>query len=109
MKRAALLPILFATSCADIEAIHAPTPLEQLSPVDRARVELGQYLFFDSRLSADGTIACASCHQPPDGGDDGERVSTGIAEKLGRRNAPTVLNVGFKQRLFWDGRADSLE
>jgi cytochrome c peroxidase len=80
-----------------------------LSPTDRARVELGQRLFFDRALSSDGTVSCASCHVPAEGGDDGRVVAQGIDEQLGARNSPTVLNVGFKELLFWDGRATSLE
>lgn len=98
-----------ATGCADIEAIEAPTALENLSETERARVELGQRLFFDTGLSADGSVACASCHVPTEAGVDGFAVSIGVEGQHGRRNAPTVINIGFKQLLFWDGRASTLE
>nr|WP_244669023.1 cytochrome c peroxidase [Rhodobium orientis] len=76
---------------------------------DAALVDLGRRLFFDKRLSADGTVSCASCHDIAAGGDDGRRTAVGIAGARGARNAPTVLNAGFLRRLFWDGRAASLE
>lgn len=112
--RVAALTLVVAAStglagCRDIEAIEAPPPESSLSAREKARVALGQRLFFDARLSADGTVACASCHVPTEGGDDGRAVSSGIAEQKGRRNAPTVLNVAFKEHLFWDGRAGTLE
>ena len=72
-------------------------------------IELGRRLFFDPRLSSSGTVACASCHDIAGGGDDGHSVSTGIEGLKGGRNAPTVLNAAYLTRLFWDGRAKSLE
>ncbi len=109
-----LLALTFGTlitsvGCRDIERIEPPLGLEQLAELDRARVELGQRLFFDKALSRDGTISCASCHDPSAAGVDGAQVSIGIDGRRGRRNAPTVLNVGFKAHLFWDGRASTLE
>lgn len=95
--------------CRDIEAIEAAPALETLAPSDRAQVELGQRLFFDPLLSADQTVSCASCHIPATGGSDQRTVSVGVEGQLGRRNAPSVLNVAFKEHLFWDGRADTLE
>jgi cytochrome c peroxidase len=72
-------------------------------------VALGRKLFFDRRLSADETVSCASCHILREGGDDNAPVSTGIEGRRGTRNAPTVWNAAFLKRLFWDGRAGSLE
>ncbi len=96
-------------ACRDIEAIEPAPELGSLGAADRARVELGRRLFFDTGLSGDGTVACASCHLIAEGGDDGRSVSVGVAEQTGRRNAPTVLNASLKEHLFWDGRAGSLE
>jgi len=59
--------VVGAYGCRDIEQIEAPPALEAMSAGDRARVELGQRLFFDARLSADGTVSCASCHSPETG------------------------------------------
>lgn len=79
------------------------------NPATRAKIELGRLLFFDKRLSADDSVACASCHSPDKGFSDNLRVSLGIHGRLGRRNAPTTLNRFSKSRQFWDGRAESLE
>lgn len=103
------LVAVFSLGCRDIEAIEAPPALEDLSTVDRARVELGQRLFFDARLSADGTVSCASCHAPESAGADAGAVSLGVGEQAGRRNTPSVFNVAYKEHLFWDGRAATLE
>lgn len=81
------------------------------NPPTAEKIALGKRLFFDKRLSADGTLSCASCHALTDdmGGGDGEPTSIGIQGKRGDRNAPTVLNAAFQRVLFWDGRASSLE
>ncbi|HEV2333878.1 MAG TPA: cytochrome c peroxidase [Stellaceae bacterium] len=67
---------------------------------------LGQFLFFDTRLSANGAVSCASCHQPARGFSDGRTLSKGLAP--GRRHTPSLLNAAFNRWFFWDGRADSL-
>ncbi|WP_067732935.1 cytochrome-c peroxidase [Novosphingobium naphthalenivorans] len=72
-------------------------------------VALGRSLFSDPILSRNGKISCASCHDIAQGGDDGQRVSIGIADQAGTRNAPSVLNAALLSRQFWDGRAASLE
>ncbi len=74
-----------------------------------ARVALGRKLYFDPRLSKDGTVACATCHDVSRGFADRRGTSEGIGDKLGQRNAPTVLNAAFFQAQFWDGRATTLE
>lgn len=88
-------------------------PLPQTPPgpaASPAMVALGEQLFHDANLSADRTIACASCHDVRRGaGDDGKPTSTGIGRQKGGRNAPTVYNAAWQARLFWDGRAASLE
>lgn len=74
-----------------------------------ARIALGRKLYFDLRLSRDGTVACATCHDVSRGFTDHRPVSEGIGDHLGRRNAPTVLNAALFDTLFLDGRAPSLE
>ncbi|GAI52946.1 unnamed protein product, partial [marine sediment metagenome] len=74
-----------------------------------AMAELGQKLFFDKRLSADGSISCASCHQPDRAFNDGQRTSQGFNGCVGARNAPSLLNAGLMKTQFWDGRRASLE
>jgi len=74
-----------------------------------AQIDLGRYLFFDPALSKDGSISCASCHQPDKGFSDDLDRSIGITgEKVGR-SAPTLWNVAFQDKFFWDIRANSLE
>jgi cytochrome c peroxidase len=73
------------------------------------QIDLGRYLFFDPLLSGNHRQACASCHQPTQGFADGKALSTGSHGELGTRSAPTLWNVGFLKKLFWDARADSLE
>jgi cytochrome c peroxidase len=72
-------------------------------------IDLGRYLFFDPVLSADGTVSCASCHNPDKGFSDGLARSRGINNQQLTRNAPTLWNVGLLNRFFWDGRAQTLE
>lgn len=79
------------------------------NPYSRLKKELGRQLFFDPILSADGDIACVSCHNPETGWSDTVRVSLGHESREGRRNSMTILNVAYHDTYFWDGRAASLE
>jgi cytochrome c peroxidase len=72
-------------------------------------IDLGRYLFFDPVLSGDGTISCATCHEPEKGFGDGLATSIGIDGHKLKRAAPSLWNVGYLRRLFWDGRASTLE
>jgi cytochrome c peroxidase len=73
------------------------------------QIDLGRYLFFDPILSRDGSLSCASCHNPELGFSDGMTHSVGINGKEGSRNAPTLWNVSFMKSFFWDARAKTLE
>ena len=73
------------------------------------QIDLGRYLFFDPLLSADGSVSCASCHRPDEGFSDGKAKSVGIHGAEVARSAPTLWNVAFLDRFFWDGRAETLE
>ena len=80
------------------------------NPASKEKAELGKLLFFDERLSSTGKVSCATCHAPEKAfADRPNRVSKGIKDQKGRRNAPTALNSAFYRFLFWDGRAASLE
>jgi cytochrome c peroxidase len=79
------------------------------SPLTPAAVALGEKLFFEGRLSADGTVSCATCHDPARAFTDGRPVSIGIHGRAGQRNALTVLNAMYNKTQFWDGRATALE
>jgi cytochrome c peroxidase len=79
------------------------------SPLKPAIVSLGEKLFFESRLSGNGTVACATCHDPARAFTDGRAVSIGIEGRAGQRNAPTILNALYNKTQFWDGRVNTLE
>jgi cytochrome c peroxidase len=66
-------------------------------------------LFFDGRLSADGSVACSTCHDPARAFTDQRPVSIGINGRAGQRNAPTILNALYNKTQFWDGRVKTLE
>ncbi len=98
------------TAAPQMEVQQEPLqPLPVVAPQDRKVVALGAALFSETRLSSDGTVACASCHDLAKGGQDGRRVSLGVGGLLGEVNAPSVLNSGLNFVQFWDGRAASLE
>ena len=114
---------------------HAPTPIPEAGPLARPRqldqfgvpvvatraavprdnpqtpeaIALGEKLFFDGRLSADGTVACSTCHDPAQAFTDGRIASIGIKGRVGQRNSPTILNALYNNTQFWDGRAKTLE
>ena len=90
-----------------IALTHAVTPSD--NPQTPEKIVLGQKLFFDGRLSANGTVACSSCHDPGRAFTDGRPVSVGIGNRIGQRNAPTILNALYNATQFWDGRAATLE
>lgn len=103
MKNLLLLTFLFIFSCAE-----PISPIPLTIEVDKQKVKLGEKLFFDTMLSADDTISCASCHDIANGGDDGLKFSFGINGQEGDINSPTVLNSAYNFRQFWDGRAKNL-
>lgn len=112
-------PIAAAAVCLSIsvavasepnwQALPARAPEPASNPSTPAKVELGKMLFFDPRFSETGTIACASCHNVMEGGDDHRPVSIGVHGQKGGRSAPTVWNAAFLSAQFWDGRAATLE
>ena len=108
------LPALLLTGYAADMPPKVPLGLPPLlwpsdNPYSAAKAELGRILYFDKRLSADGTVSCASCHAPNFGFTDGAPVSTGIKAQKGGRSAPSVINRAYSLAQFWDGRAGSLE
>lgn len=107
---AALLP--------DRDVSHPPPSIDSViwrdivpddNELTAARVELGKELYFETRLSADGTVACATCHDTSRGFADQRMTSEGIGGQVGRRNAPTTMNAFLMTTQFWDGRVPSLE
>jgi cytochrome c peroxidase len=100
-----------STSALELPSASAEpiTPLPRSIAVDARKVDLGRRLFADPRLSADGTISCATCHDLNTGGVDRRVHSRGIGGQQGTINAPTVFNTAFNFRQFWDGRAETLD
>lgn len=84
-------------------------PIPPENPLTVAKWALGKQLYFSGLLSSDGTISCASCHDPKRGYTDRSAVSTGIKGLRGGMSAPTVFNSGYNPLQFWDGRAVTLE
>lgn len=105
--------LLFGLCLACARVVAAPyEPIQPLPPAPQlppAKVALGQALFHDPLLSADHSVACASCHHLGEGGaDTGKAVSVGIQQRPGKINTPTVYNAALQFRQFWDGRAATL-
>ena len=105
MMKSYIIFLLVLTSVA-AEPI---TPLPQQIHVNSEKAALGKLLFFDTLLSVDNTISCASCHHLEEGGDDNLKFSFGVKGKEGDINAPTVYNAVYNFRQFWNGRAKNLE
>ena len=91
------------------EALPTVAPAPADNPTTEAKVELGQMLYHDPRLSSTGSVSCASCHNTMLGGEDNRPNSMGVNGQTGGRSAPTVWNAAFNAVQFWDGRAASLE
>lgn len=83
-------------------------PIADSIAVDTRKVVLGNLLYHDTRLSADNTISCASCHGLETGGVDNKQYSEGVGGQFGGVNAPTVYNAAYNFVQFWDGRAGTL-
>lgn len=90
---------------AGASAIYIPED----NPLTRAKIELGRQLYFDKRLSGDGTVSCADCHSPATGYGANTQFGVGIKGQKGNRNSPVSFNRILSKAQFWDGRADSLE
>ncbi|HEX6899934.1 MAG TPA: cytochrome c peroxidase [Thermoanaerobaculia bacterium] len=88
-----------------LPAIHFPLD----NPQTPEKVALGRALFEDKRLSADGQVSCATCHQAERAFTDGRSVAQGVRKQDGTRNAPTLLNSAYLTSMFWDGRRVTLE
>lgn len=86
-----------------------PVAAPQRNELTAAGVALGQRLFFDPSLSANGKIACATCHQPSLAFTDGQTFSTGHSGKALKRNTPALINLAWSESFFWDGGVKNLE
>ena len=111
-----LFPATAPTAAEQPELADFPVPLglpripwPEDNGYSPARAELGRILFFDGRLSANGQVSCASCHEPSHAFSGSEARSSGVDGKTGVRHAPTLINRAWGQSQFWDGRAPTLE
>jgi cytochrome c peroxidase len=98
-----------SSAFAQLAVLPKAPAIPRDNPQTDDKIELGKALFFDPRLSVDGTISCNTCHNVMAGGDDARPVSVGVHGQKGGRSAPTVWNAAFLSSMFWDGRAASLE
>ena len=109
-----LLAVLVAVSsvCVDVHAADPPLGLPALSapPATQASVDLGRRLFYDRRLSFNGTLSCGMCHVPEQGFTQNELATpVGFGGLSVKRNSPALYNVAYRPRLFFDGREGTLE
>lgn len=86
-----------------------PPPIPSENPMTPEKIELGRMLFFDYRLSGDGSRSCVHCHQPQQGWTTTGRQSPAYPTQMERRASMTLINVAYSTALIWDGRASSLE
>ena len=84
-------------------------PVPDDNPVTEEKIAQGRQLFSDTRLSRDGTVSCATCHDPARAFSKPDPVTPGVFGRKGARNAPTLVNLAWASSFFWDGRAFSLE
>ena len=113
---AGALMVAGAAAAQDMEMykdMFEPLPALPPIPADNSmtpeKIELGKMLFFEPRISSSGTISCATCHNPALGWADRIPRAVGHQGQIGDRNTPTVLNSGFLEAQFWDGREPDLE
>ncbi|MGB1276601.1 MAG: cytochrome-c peroxidase, partial [Nannocystaceae bacterium] len=104
-KKVAPPPAWAWTLPAGLKAPEVPSD----NPMSAAKVALGHKLFFDKRLSGDGSRSCYSCHQNELGNADGRALALGAGDKPLTRNTPTIWNVAYHTKLYWDGRGAGLE
>ena len=90
-------------------ASYEPMAIPPDNPMTPEKVALGRQLFFDERLSVDGTKSCYSCHVCEHGLTDGLPKAIGAGNKQLPRSSPTLWNIGYHKEFYWDGRSPSLE
>jgi cytochrome c peroxidase len=104
----ALLLVCTDAFAGNLEPVQA-VPVPKQNAQTPEKIELGKKLFFDRRLSGDGTMSCSTCHDPEKGFSDDLAISLSYPTTRNWRNSPTLINVGFQKFLFHDGRANTLE
>ena len=112
VARAILLAGVFLAAAVPVQSEASEkgfAPLPEPPKVNEARAKLGEFLFFDSRLSGDGHHTCATCHSPTKGWGDDQGLSTGYTGVEYFRNAPTLFNVAYRVYLMWDTRLEGAD
>ncbi len=102
------LTLAYSSHAADFEPLR-DVPVPAHNPQTPGKIELGKKLFFDRRLSGDGTMNCVTCHNPEMAFTDGLDISLSYPTTKNWRNSPALVNVAYRTYLFHDGRAKSLE
>lgn len=97
--RMGIVAATVAVALLAVSTANAAPPKPQL-------VELGRKLFFEPLMSADGTVSCATCHDPNMGLSDGRRTAVGINGGIGNFNSPTIIEAASLDLVFWDGRTN---
>ena len=106
---------LMLAAFADPQGLRIPmgldayVPVPENNPVTRESVQLGRKLFFDKRLSRDGTVSCATCHDPRHAFTDARKLAVGVDGRIGDRRVPRLVNRAYGKAFFWDGRVSQLE
>jgi cytochrome c peroxidase len=103
----AAAPIDADTQTYQYQLGDVPVPAD--NPQTKEKIELGHQLFFDKRLSVDGSRSCYGCHQNEDGNGGHDPLAIGVGDKTLTRHSPVIWNVGYAKKLYWDGRSGSLE
>jgi len=101
--------LLLAAAIAIPRGLDLYMPVPDQNPITIEKIEQGRRLFFDRRLSRDGSVSCSSCHDPQRAYSDGRPLPVGVFGRGGRRNAPALINRGYGKMFFWEGRSTSLE
>jgi cytochrome c peroxidase len=104
-----MMMLLLAAAVAIPLGLDLYLPVPEDNPMSPERVAMGSRLFSDRRLSRDGSVSCASCHDPYRAFSTAQQVSPGVFGRMGRRNAPALINRAYGRSFFWDGRVATLE
>jgi len=102
IRRVGYIIALCIASTASAQVPPQPAPFG-VKP-SASHIELGRKLFFDPRLSQNGSVSCSTCHDPRKGWADGRALAVGIDGRVGNRHTPTIINSGYTPLVFWDGR-----
>ena len=104
-----MIPILLAAAVVIPLGLDLYLPAPEDNPVTSEKIEVGRQLFFDKRLSRDGSVSCSSCHDPEHAFADTRPIAVGVLGRRGKRNSPALINRGYGRKFFWDARVSSLE